>query len=64
MRKQHPARSSISITLSFRLIGVVAVVLVLGLLLWSKLILVTGFPRTAVADPDKNSAPVKHVAPR
>lgn len=33
-----------------------AIAIVFGLLLWAKLILVTGHPRTALADPEERSA--------
>ena len=34
-------------------VALLAVAVVFGLLLWAKLLLVTGHPRTALADPDE-----------
>lgn len=39
-----------------RVVALGAVVVVFGLLLWAKLLLVTGHPRTALADPDEQKA--------
>lgn len=38
-----------------RTVALLAVAVVFGLLLWAKLLLVTGHPRTALADPDASS---------
>lgn len=48
-----------------RLGGLAVAVLALGLLLWARLILVTGHPRTAIAKPEPAKAPaaVKPAAP-
>ncbi|MBC7834374.1 MAG: hypothetical protein H7Y88_04645 [Phycisphaerales bacterium] len=37
---------------------------VLGLLLWAKLLVVTGYPRTAIADPDSIEPPTPTDSPR
>jgi len=67
MTKQPQNRSATTFfgrPLPARLLGAVGVALILGLLLWAKLILVTGYPRTAIATPDKNDAPKAHTVPR
>lgn len=44
------------VVVSRRLATAVALTLILGLLLWAKLLLVTGYPRTAIATPDAPAA--------
>lgn len=39
-----------------RTMTLLAIAIVFGLLLWAKLILVTGHPRTALADPNEQAA--------
>jgi hypothetical protein len=67
MTTPPPNRSTTTVLgrpISIRLLGAIVVALILGLLLWAKLILVTGYPRTAVATPDKNEAPRSHTVAR
>ncbi len=46
-----PARSKV--VLRRPLLGVAAVIAAFGLLLWARLLLVTNYPRTAIATPDQ-----------